>query len=139
MGTVRAPVTARKARACSARLDRWQRMTFTKDQIEAVRRAYPDDWDAVGDGLDECSRAHDALNDAPVVETHFAWGANDTYRVVVRGVPGAYFVSAIDFDEIGVFSTVDEARAARRDFWCMAGVFETDEDAWAFAKSNGWI
>lgn len=53
----------------------------------------------------------DALtNKAPDVESFDAEQSKGVYSVYIRGVPGAYFVSAIEFDDSGVFSTLEEAR-----------------------------
>lgn len=65
-----------------------------------------DDWDNLGDA---CLEA--LTNDAPEVESFDAEQSKGVYSVTIRGVPGAYFVSAIEFDDSGVFSSLDEARA----------------------------
>lgn len=57
------------------------------------------------------------MNEAPVVAQ---WEAKQSdeygeYFVVVRGIPGACFVQALDHDDIGVFSDLAQAinRAVR--------------------------
>jgi hypothetical protein len=87
-------------------------MKISPEQINAIVTAglvennrYSD-----ADGLHDA--AFDALvNEAPVVAQ---WKAKQSdeyggYFVVVRGVPGAYFVQALDHDDIGIFSDLTEA------------------------------
>ena len=57
--------------------------------------------------------AYDALsNEAPVVESFTAEQDKGAYHVCIRGVPGAYFVEAMEYDDDGVFDDVDSARDA---------------------------
>jgi hypothetical protein len=51
------------------------------------------------------------LNEAPEVESFNAEQSKSAYSVTTYGVEGAYFVRAIEFDDLGVFSTLEEARA----------------------------
>lgn len=52
----------------------------------------------------------DALvNDAPVVRSLEAEQDKGVYPIEVRGVPGAFWVFALEFDNEGVFSSIDEA------------------------------
>jgi hypothetical protein len=57
------------------------------------------------------SRAEEVLfNEAPEVESFNAEQSKSAYSVTTYGVEGAYFVRAIEFDALGVFSTLEEAR-----------------------------
>lgn len=115
-------------------------MTFTSEQVEAVRRAYPDAWDdRESEGEDSWVVAEAALRDAPLLDRRFSWGAYDPIHVDVHGVLGAYYIRAIELDDIGVFSTLDEALNAATDFFECAGLFATEEELLAFAQSKGWI
>lgn len=63
------------------------------------------DWAALYDA------SFDTLtNEAPVVESFDAEQSKGIHDVVIRGVPGAYFVTAAEFDNGGVFSTTDYFR-----------------------------
>lgn len=54
----------------------------------------------------------DALfNEAPVKKTFMAEGSFGDFPVRIKGVSGAYFVSASEHDEAGPFDTLDEANA----------------------------
>src|SRR4051794_12481011 len=60
---------------------------------------------------------HDACvdtlkNEAPVVEVFTAEQDLGPYLVIIRGLAGAYFVDAVDRDEEGVFSDLEEARSS---------------------------
>ncbi len=48
-------------------------------------------------------------NESPVVKSWTAEQDKGAYDVVVRGIPGAYFVEAIEYDDEGPFSSVGEA------------------------------
>ncbi len=64
-----------------------------------------DDWDNLHDAC------LDALtNEAPEVESFDAEQGKSIYSVKILGVPGAYFIFAIEFEIVGVFSTLDRAR-----------------------------
>jgi hypothetical protein len=81
--------------------------------VETVRRSgimNPDAEELEGDGLIDA--ACDALfNEAPVVEEYAAIGAYpEEFAIHIRGVPGAYFLSALEFDDEGPFEVLDEAR-----------------------------
>ena len=55
--------------------------------------------------------AFDVLtNSAPLVERYTAVQDLGPYPVVIVGVPGAYFVDALDYDRRGVYSSLEEAR-----------------------------
>ena len=57
--------------------------------------------------------AYDALsNEAPVVESFTAEQDKGAYHVCIRGIPGAYFVEAMEYDDVGVFDDIDSARDA---------------------------
>lgn len=58
--------------------------------------------DACSDGL---------FNSAPLVESFEAAQSNGPYPVSIRGVPGAYFVTALEFSPAGAFSSLEDARA----------------------------
>lgn len=54
----------------------------------------------------------DALfNEAPVKKTFMAEGSFGDFPICIKGVSGAYFVSAVEHDEAGPFDTLDEANA----------------------------
>ena len=58
---------------------------------------------------------HDAcletlINEAPIVESFDAEQDKGVYSVDIRGIDGAYFVQAIEFDDLGIFSSLEEAR-----------------------------
>jgi ADP-ribose pyrophosphatase YjhB (NUDIX family) len=92
-------------------------MKISSEQINAVVMAGLVDANACSDADELHDAAHDALlNEAPVV---VRWKAeqDDEYWVVVRGVPGAYFVQAGERNEDGVYSDLAEAtNAAVRDY-----------------------
>lgn len=84
-------------------------LTISSEQIDAVlsagmgkSRTYIDDGDREDAALDAL------MNNAPVIWQREARQDVD-YFVVVRGVPGAYFVQALEDDEIGVFSDSSQA------------------------------
>jgi hypothetical protein len=59
---------------------------------------------------------HDAcydslIDDAAVAKEFAAEQSKGAYDIVVRGVPGAYFVTAPEYDDEGVFDTLNEAIA----------------------------
>lgn len=104
-------------------------LEMTADQIEAVRAdpllssevvsRLPDPAVArkpvASLSEDEWSYLYDAClealtNEAPLVESFNAEQSKGVYSVTIRGIPGAYFISAIEFDDSGVFSTLDDAR-----------------------------
>lgn len=88
-------------------------MTLTEVQIEAVIKAGLFDASGLSDAYDLHDAAYDALvNDAPEVKAWDAEQDKGAYSVVVRGVSGAYFVQAMEYDDDGVYSTLDEAVAA---------------------------
>jgi hypothetical protein len=104
-------------------------LEFTREQIDAVRKdpllardvesrlAAPsivnkpasdlsdNEWDILNDACYEA-----LTSEAPVIETFDAEQSKGTYSVTIRGVPGAYFYSAIEFEDVGLFSTLEEAR-----------------------------
>lgn len=88
----------------------------------------PEDWDDLNDA---CIDA--LMNDAPVVETFDAEQSKGVYTVSIFGVPGAYYVTAPEFDYSGVFSTVenarDEAEADHGEFRVSAQEYEEQEEA----------
>jgi hypothetical protein len=49
------------------------------------------------------------MNDAPTVKEITGEGDYGAFGIIVRGVDGAYFVSALEFDDEGPFTTFDEA------------------------------
>lgn len=51
-------------------------------------------------------------NESPEVGGFTAEQDLGEYGVVIRGVEGAYIVQAQDFDDEGVFSTLDKAKSA---------------------------
>ena len=60
---------------------------------------------------------HDAcidalMNDAPVVKQITGLGRDeDPFHIIIRGIPGVYFVSAVEFDDKGIFASFDDAEA----------------------------
>ena len=50
-------------------------------------------------------------NEAPAVDEFTAEQDLGPYLVAIRGVPGAYFVTAAEHDDLGVFSDLEEVRA----------------------------
>lgn len=88
-------------------------MTLTEAQIEAIIKAGLFD----ASGMTDPDEVHDAAYDALVTEAPEvrAWDAEQdkgVYSVVVRGILGAYFVQAMEYDDDGVYSTLDEAIGA---------------------------
>ena len=70
-------------------------------------RLSPDERDALHDlALDELT------NSGPLVESYAAEQDLGPYTVRIRGVLGAYFVEAPEYDREGVFATVADARRA---------------------------
>lgn len=63
------------------------------------------EWDSLQEA---CLEA--LTNEAPDVESFEAEQGKGAYSVCIRGVPGAYFVTAIEFDDSGAFSTLEDAR-----------------------------
>ena len=63
------------------------------------------EWDELDDA---CSNG--LFNGAPLVESFEAAQSNGPYPVSIRGVPGAYFVTAPEFSPAGAFSTLEDAR-----------------------------
>jgi|LauGreDrversion4_2_1035121.scaffolds.fasta_scaffold339452_2 hypothetical protein len=58
------------------------------------------------------SDALEVLNDdGPEVEVYEAEQSKGIYLVVIVGVEGAYFVRAIEYDDQGLFSSLEEARS----------------------------
>lgn len=49
-------------------------------------------------------------NDAPSVESYQAEQDLEPYTIWIRGVPGAFFVVAPDYDREGVYDTLEQAR-----------------------------
>jgi hypothetical protein len=89
-------------------------MKFSREQIEAVRRSGLIGAAATaltGDELYEA--AYDALtNEAPVIKSYTGEQDKGAYDITIRGVPGAYFVSALEYDDEGVFDDITTAEAA---------------------------
>jgi hypothetical protein len=83
-------------------------------QIEAVKRSGLLDSAAnnlFGDELHDF--VYDALvNTAPEVKSFTAEQDKGAYSVVIRGVPGAYFVEAAEYDDDGVFDDLASAESA---------------------------
>jgi hypothetical protein len=67
-------------------------------------------------------------NEAPTVEEYTAEQDKGAYAVTVRGVPGAYFVQALEYDDKGVFSTLDEARDCAFNHYGEFFVHDDDEE-----------
>ena len=87
-------------------------MTLTQAQIEAVIKAGFID----ASGMTDLDELHDVAyvaleNEAPEVK---AWEAQQDerlgpYDILIRGVPGAYFVQGTEGEMHGVYSTLEEA------------------------------
>lgn len=114
-------------------------MKFTKDQLAAVQVAFPSEWDADEAEADAESLAVDILSGSEAVDELYAWGPGEPYAISIRGVPGAYFATAPEYDEIGVFSTVEEALKGVEERWDGICLFASEEDAWAAAEREGFI
>jgi hypothetical protein len=113
-------------------------MDLTHAQIEAVRKAIPEEWDGCLED-DRVDHALDLLSAAPEVDVVYAWGPGEPYAVSVCGVPGAYVVKACEFDDVGAFSTLKEAREAREDAWAGVDLFDAEEDVWSYAREQGFL
>ena len=112
----------------------------SKDHIEAVRRAFPADWLEREDSEAPQDWASDCLSwRAETVEEIFGWGDGEPFGVRIRGVPGAYFVEANEFDNVGMFSTLEEAREGRDQAYSGLDLFPTKEEVWAHAEERGYI
>lgn len=112
---------------------------ITEAHVEAVRRAFPADWLERKDGEAPEDWASDCLTRrAETVEEVFAWGAGEPFGVRIRGVQGAYFVEANEFDNVGMFSTLEEARHGRDWAFGDLGLFPTEEAVWAHAEASGY-
>lgn len=72
---------------------------------KAVQELSDEDWDNLHDA---CLDA--LINDAPDVDGFDAVQDKGAYHVCIRGIPGAYFVSALEYDDEGFFSTLEEAQ-----------------------------
>lgn len=64
------------------------------------------------------------INKSPVVEELTAEQDKGVYSISIHGVPGAYFVTANEYDDKGPFDSVDEAMAFIEDEW---GEFLVDD------------
>lgn len=88
-------------------------LKLSDKQIERVRRSgllSAGDAALTGDSLYDA--VLDALcNDAPVVMEYTAEQDKGAYSVLIRGVPGAYFVSALEYDDVGCFDILEDAEA----------------------------
>ena len=83
-------------------------------------RLLTDDIEALS--IDETNVLHNAAyyalrNYSPIVEEHLAEQDKGAYAVEIYGVPGAYFVRANEYDDEGVFDSLDDARACVEDKW----------------------
>ena len=85
-------------------------LKLQKHHVEAIVRAgfisgnMPDDYDALYD------EALDALiNDGPEVRTWTAEQDKGAYSIMIRGIPGVYFIDALERNELGPFETIAEA------------------------------
>ncbi len=112
---------------------------FSEAQIEAVRQAFPAEWAKVRQGEDSSDWAHDCLTRrAETVDEVFAWGPGEPFGVRICGVPGAYFVHANESDDVGAFTTLEEAREGRESAFAGVKLFETAEAAQAYAEEHGY-
>ena len=71
---------------------------------------------------DEYADLHDAVSDvlmnsAPIVEEFEAEQDKGVYSVQIHGVPGAYFVTATEYDSEGLFHSLDDARDCVQSNW----------------------
>jgi hypothetical protein len=89
-------------------------MKLSERQVEAIRQSgllKAREKKLTGAELHDA--AYDVLsNGAPVVHSFTAEQDKGTYHVCIRGVPGAYFVEALEYDNHGVFDDIDSARNA---------------------------
>jgi hypothetical protein len=72
--------------------------------------------------IDESNTLHNAAhyalrNYAPIIEDHLAEQDKGVYSVQIHGVPGAFYVRANDYDDEGVFDSLDDARACVEYKW----------------------
>src|SRR5882672_953327 len=88
-------------------------MELSQKQIEAIKQSGLLGANDAALGDDELyDAAHEALtSEAPVVRSYTAEQDKGAYSIVIRGVPGAYFVSALEYDD-GVFDDLRSAEAA---------------------------
>lgn len=67
----------------------------------------------INDEPDEEKRADmvvDAfINEAPIISSYTAEQDKGEYSILVRGVPGAFSVEAQEFEDAGVFDSVEDA------------------------------
>ncbi len=113
--------------------------TISATQIAAVRRAFPDAFVGTSEA-DVEDVAKDALrNNATGVRKVWAWGADEPYSIHIRGVPGAYFVSANEIDPAGVVSTRREADALLEEVCDGIVLFRSERAAVSGARRLGWI
>jgi hypothetical protein len=84
-------------------------LKLQKHHVEAIVRAglisgnIPDDYDAL------CDEAFDALNNGPEVRSWTAEQDKGAYSIVIKGVPGAYIIQALEYDDLGPFETISKA------------------------------
>lgn len=87
-------------------------LKLQKHHIEAIFRS-----GLIRDGItDQDDAAYDValdalLNDAPEVRAWTAEQDKGAYSVIIRGVPGVYFIQALEYDDIGPFDAILEAEA----------------------------
>lgn len=93
-----------------------------------------EEWDDLNDA---CLNV--LTNDAPVVESFDAEQSKGVYTVSICGIPGAYFLTAPEFDDAGVFS---ELRQARDEADYQHGEFrvrdEVDDDEEDDEEDDDW-
>ena len=52
------------------------------------------------------------LNEAPIITSWEAEQDQGPYTICVRGINGAYFIEALEYEDIGIFDTLEEAESA---------------------------
>ena len=84
-------------------------LKLQKHHVEAIARAglipenIPDDYDALYD------EALDALNNGPEVRSWTAEQDKGAYSIIIKGVPGAYIIQALEYDELRPFENISMA------------------------------
>lgn len=86
----------------------WQFEDRSQEILKKLRSAGMD----LGDDGSEINEVIEEviLADSERVESIPAWGDDEIFHIDVNKFGNAYWVSAIEFDNVGLFATLDEAR-----------------------------
>lgn len=84
-------------------------MDFKNKHIEAIQNS-----NLLADSkeLDFDTATDVFLNEAPIITSWEAEQDQGPYTICVRGINGAYFIEALEYEDIGVFDTLEEAEFA---------------------------